>query len=250
MRDERAVHRLLEKHPHPNIVEALDTTRPEGIYFRKYHSCPDPAFTAQGRRIRWYQDIIRGLAHIHSLGITHSDLHRANILLDNKGNAVLSDFGGSCRQGASNPFIGTPQNGYTETVCDASDRFAMGSLIYEMEKGYPPQIRTNSETGDLLLPRFYTGHDGIDLLIDHAWRGEYTSTREMLARAEELYTTLGREEVRNVVPKKKLRARIKQWRKVCEREHGCILYSLPTEVELHDLEERYGQRMKEEGLRD
>jgi hypothetical protein len=36
MRDERTVLRLFERRPHPNIVEAIDTDRPEGIYLRKY----------------------------------------------------------------------------------------------------------------------------------------------------------------------------------------------------------------------
>ncbi|KAK1147549.1 hypothetical protein N8T08_000891 [Aspergillus melleus] len=36
LEDERTVLQLLQKKPHPHIIEAVDTDRPEGIYLRKY----------------------------------------------------------------------------------------------------------------------------------------------------------------------------------------------------------------------
>jgi serine/threonine protein kinase len=73
---------LLEQQPQPNIVEATDTDRAEGIYLRKYRQLSEFDSTAQPVRILWYQDIIRALLHIHSLRIAHSDVRMDNILFD------------------------------------------------------------------------------------------------------------------------------------------------------------------------
>lgn len=51
LKDEKAVHRLLTQHPHPNIMEAINTTRPEGIYLRKYQPFPNGALPPQPDRI-------------------------------------------------------------------------------------------------------------------------------------------------------------------------------------------------------
>ena len=37
--------------------------------------------------------IAQGLEYLHNEGIIHGDLHAANILVDDKGNACLTDFG-------------------------------------------------------------------------------------------------------------------------------------------------------------
>lgn len=125
LKDEKAVHRLLTQHPHPNIMEAINTTRPEGIYLRKYQPFPDGALPPQPDRIFWYQDIIRALLHLHSLGIAHSDIRKDNIFLDSHGRAVLCYFSASCPFGYPNASRATLFHGIAETVLDASDRFAM-----------------------------------------------------------------------------------------------------------------------------
>ncbi|PYH91178.1 hypothetical protein BO71DRAFT_421779 [Aspergillus ellipticus CBS 707.79] len=217
--------------------------------------CPDPSFYGQSRRIRWYQDIIRAILHLHGLGLTHSDLHRGNVFLNHNGQAVLGDFGGCCRYGVENPFVAAPENGYAKTVTDASDRFAMGSLIYEMETGARPKI-TADENGNLVFPCIYTGHGGIDLLIDNAWLGRYASTADMLAHAEELMTDAAPSihgMVQQAVSKKELRAQVKKWREGREKEHGkypeligWVLYGLPTEHEMRQMADKVGWKMEEE----
>jgi serine/threonine protein kinase len=92
MRDERTVLRLLERRPHPNIVEAIDTDRPEGIFLRKYLQLSELDPTTQPGLVMWYQDIIRALLHIHDLGIAHSDVRMDNVLFDHQARAVLCDF--------------------------------------------------------------------------------------------------------------------------------------------------------------
>jgi hypothetical protein len=52
--DEKTVFRLLSQHPHPNIIDAIDTSHPEGIYLRKYQPFPLTGLPPQLDRILWY----------------------------------------------------------------------------------------------------------------------------------------------------------------------------------------------------
>ncbi|KAM0668285.1 hypothetical protein ACQRIU_001847 [Beauveria bassiana] len=122
----------------------------------------------------------------------------------------------------------------------------MGSLIYELETGVRSEISFDDHDG-LILPKVHTAHDGLDSLIENAWRGQYDSTTDMLKHAECLNTVQdSRGPVEHAVSKTKLIARIAQWRKKRAEQHGCVLYSLPTEPQLHILAERYGWNMDEE----
>ena len=46
---------------------------------------------------RILEQILKGLEHAHSKGICHRDIKLANILLDNRKNVKISDFGFSTR---------------------------------------------------------------------------------------------------------------------------------------------------------
>ncbi|KAH8709234.1 Ribosomal protein S6 kinase alpha-5 [Beauveria bassiana] len=238
---------------------------PEGIYLRKYQPLSALTPGSQSDRIFWYQDIIRALLHLHKLGISHSDIRKDNILFDQQGHALLGDFCASCPFGHPNPSLPVLFNGPSETVSDATDRFAMGSLIYELETGVRSEISLDDHDG-LILPKIHTAHDGLDSLIENAWRGQYDSTTDMLKHAECLNTVQdSRGPVEHPVSKTKLIARIAQWRKNRAQQHGnlainendttepgqqcilgCVLYSLPTEPQLQILAERYGWSMDEE----
>ncbi|PQK13601.1 hypothetical protein BB8028_0004g05320 [Beauveria bassiana] len=141
----------------------------------------------------------------------------------------------------------------------------MGSLIYELETGVRSEISFDDHDG-LILPKINTAHDGLDSLIENAWRGQYDSTTDMLKHAECLNTVQdSRGPVEHPVSKTELIARIAQWRKNWAQQHGnlainendskepgqqcilgCVLYSLPTEPQLQILAERYGWSMDEE----
>ncbi len=96
------------------------------------------------------RQIASGLTAADSVGIVHRDLKPQNILVDNAGNAYISDFGlaksydasamGLTRQG---DFIGTPRYIAPEIVegnraDHRSDLYALGLILYEMASGKLP----------------------------------------------------------------------------------------------------------------
>lgn len=79
--------------------------------------------------------IVCALLHIHNLGIAHADVRIDNILFDHESHALLCDFSASSPFGHPNPAyphpdLPVPINGLSEIVSDATDRFAIGSLIF------------------------------------------------------------------------------------------------------------------------
>lgn len=102
----------------------------------------------------------RGLAHAHSRGVIHRDIKPSNILLDENGNAYLSDFGlakiqeMSLNLTRSGSLVGTPTYIAPELVRGGitsirSDIYGMGIMLYHMLAGRPPFEL--SDTGVLTL---------------------------------------------------------------------------------------------------
>lgn len=98
--------------------------------------------------IRIIKQIAEALEYAHGLGITHRDVKPSNILLDEKGNAVLSDFGIAQMSDASlsltgSGLIGTPSYMSPEQcrgkeISGASDQYSLAVVLYEMVTGRTP----------------------------------------------------------------------------------------------------------------
>lgn len=172
---------LLQVRPHPHIIEPIDIDQPEGIYLRKYRHQAVDIFSTQSQRIRLYHDIVDALRHLHSFGIVHADIRIDNILFDDNGSAILCDFSAASPCGQPNlvfPDLPLPINGPSPTLSEASDMFAMTSLIFQMEHGAAPELSLENRT--LVLPKIRSGNQGIDEAIRKAWLGSYSNTSEML----------------------------------------------------------------------
>ncbi|EAN90149.1 putative protein kinase [Trypanosoma cruzi] len=117
--------------------------------------------------IRLYTlQVLQGMEYLQSRGVVHGDLKTANVLMTEKGNLKISDFGtsrfvqtiyvadsdsdlfpgrgsGCPTQGAEKKLCGTPIYMSPELISTqestfASDVWALGCMVYEMAMGVPP----------------------------------------------------------------------------------------------------------------
>jgi serine/threonine protein kinase len=89
-----------------------------------------------------------GLDYAHRRGVVHRDVKPDNVLFDEDGNAVLTDFGIAtarfhARLTATGRAMGTPhymspEQAKGRLVDGRSDLYAVGLLLYEMLTGHPP----------------------------------------------------------------------------------------------------------------
>ncbi|MDH3223952.1 MAG: Ig-like domain-containing protein, partial [Gemmatimonadota bacterium] len=122
----------------------------------------------------WMAQIAAALAHAHTrpVAVIHRDIKPSNILLDENGDALLTDFGIAKIQGDSNltrtgHLIGTPAYMSPEQcqgrdLTSASDQYSLGTVAYELLAGVPPfqgptlmilQAHSSSEAPRLLDSR-------------------------------------------------------------------------------------------------
>ena len=152
---------------HPNIVPIYEVGEHEG---RHYFAMKLIEGVALSRRISDSKSqisnrnaatlvatIARAVHHAHQRGILHRDLKPGNILLDERGEPHVTDFGLAKRLDTSeletrNPeltlsgaVLGTPgymspeaASGKVKELTTASDIYGLGAILYELLAGRPP----------------------------------------------------------------------------------------------------------------
>jgi serine/threonine protein kinase/DNA-binding SARP family transcriptional activator/WD40 repeat protein len=142
---------------HPHIVALYDFWRdPEGAYLVMPWLRGGALRDALDRgpwnvepASRLLKQIGSALAYAHRQGAVHRDLKPANVLLDEEGNAYLSDFAVASRMVdaseagrpiTSSPAYSPPEELRGEPLRPAADIFALGLLTFELLSGRRPPM--------------------------------------------------------------------------------------------------------------
>ena len=114
----------------------------------------------ENEAIRFFRQIIIGISYCHALGIVHRDLKPENLLLDNKFNIKIADFGmaaletedrlletscGSPHYAAPEIVSGIPYHGF------ASDVWSCGVILFALLTGRLPFDEEDGNIRNLLL---------------------------------------------------------------------------------------------------
>jgi serine/threonine protein kinase len=147
---------VLQKLEHPNIMPILDYGEHNGSLFIVM-----PLFTSgtlndrletgpltPQETSRLMNEITGALAHAHEQGIVHRDVKPSNILIDEKGNSLLTDFGLAYLDTTSqnltgSALIGTPaymapEQCRGDTIDASSDQYSLGVVLYHLVTGNLP----------------------------------------------------------------------------------------------------------------
>ncbi|MFN8614158.1 MAG: protein kinase [Vulcanimicrobiota bacterium] len=137
---------------HPNIVQVHDFASEAGQYyivmeFLGSRTLKDGATRSLAEACRLIDQLLSALEHAHENGVVHRDLKPSNILISDRDQVALTDFG--IAQSAANQrltqtgmALGTPEYMAPEQFdgrADArSDLYAVGIILYELLTGFTP----------------------------------------------------------------------------------------------------------------
>ncbi|MGH7461037.1 MAG: protein kinase domain-containing protein [Longimicrobiales bacterium] len=144
---------------HPNIVTIYEVDEREDLYWftmtfvggRTLGQVMSEALEPLDIDVvrAWFYQIGDALAFAHHHAIVHRDIKPGNVLLDLRGNALVTDFGiakvadgeaGLTRTGmlVGTPTYMSPEQCSSGVVTSASDQYSLGAVVYQMLAGQPP----------------------------------------------------------------------------------------------------------------
>jgi serine/threonine-protein kinase len=149
--------RIAQTVKHPNVVPVLSTGEHDELPYMAQRFIEgrtlDQALKQEGKLdvasvVRVGSDVAAGLEALWAAGMVHRDVKPANILIDERGRAYITDFGlakdtrGSLLT-ASGQTLGSmdymaPEQIRGEPVSAATDTYALGCVLYEALCGQPP----------------------------------------------------------------------------------------------------------------
>lgn len=147
--------RIARQVSHPNVCRVYDLGEMEGLYFLSMEYLDGEDLGSLLRRIgRLPSDkaleiarkLCAGLAAAHEKGVLHRDLKPANVMLDARGQVLLTDFGLAGLAGEiegpevrnGTPAYMAPEQLAGDEVSVKSDIYALGLVLYEIFTGKLP----------------------------------------------------------------------------------------------------------------
>ena len=149
--------RVIAKLQHPHILPVHDFGQADGFTYLvmplvETGTLADllKGFALAPAKIRTIiSQIGDALDYAHSQGLIHRDVKPSNILIDRRGNCLLTDFGiakmveGTKHFTATGGILGTPtymspEHGMGEKLTATSDIYSLGVVLYEMATGKVP----------------------------------------------------------------------------------------------------------------
>jgi len=156
--------RALAKLQHRNIVTVHEVGHVRGkVYYtmdlirgRDLSKILRDGPLSPAHAVRLMRQVASAIAYTHAHGLVHRDLKPANILVDEDGDACVTDFGLAMELGGGDQLtltgqiLGTPAymspeqaRGDSSAVGEATDVYALGALLYECLTGYVPFERSS-----------------------------------------------------------------------------------------------------------
>ena len=158
---------------HPNVARVLDYVYQDARWYLVMEYMPrgtlrdalreKPGPVGVDQALEWTRQALRGLEHAHRQGVVHRDVKPGNILLNDRGECAVTDFGlakitGGTRLTRTGTAMGTPaymspeQLSAEHPVDQRSDLYSMGVVLYEMLTGRVPfPMETASEVVRILV---------------------------------------------------------------------------------------------------
>jgi serine/threonine-protein kinase len=144
--------RIARQIAHPNICRVYDIGEAEGLVFFTMEYIDGEDLSSLLRRIgrlppdkgiEISRQLASGLAAAHDRGVLHRDLKPSNIMLDERGQARITDFGLAAAAGAiekddirsGTPGYMAPEQWAGKEVTEKSDLYSLGLVLYELFTG-------------------------------------------------------------------------------------------------------------------
>ncbi len=143
--------RFMAKLNHPNLISVFDSGCVEQMLYYVMEFVPGKslAHSTHGHRVEFQQavhlidEICAGLVHAHAHQIIHGDLKPSNILLNQKAQPKIGNFGFShpadraAVAKESSRFLAPEVLANPDAAIAQSDVFAVGAIFYELLTGQP-----------------------------------------------------------------------------------------------------------------
>lgn len=159
---------------HPNIVKVSDVFVGNGTFYYVMDYIDGLSLNeilkkkgklSEQKAVKYILQVADALKYIHSQNRLHLDIKPGNIMIDNKDNAILIDFGASKQYdeegGENTSTLPGKTLGYApieqmgncvQTFTPATDIYALGATLYKLITGITPPEATLLASGEGLQP--------------------------------------------------------------------------------------------------